>query len=184
MTYSFPTRESTKQRKTRGYSLVELVVSVGLFSIIMMLASGAYFMMTSFSRDAQGSAIGVNNLAFALEKMTRAIRTGGTYDCAGLGDCPSGAGTFSFIDVEGAEVTYSLSSGAIQETVDGDTSPLTDSSIEVTALTFYVTGTGSPPGDYAQPHVTISVSGTVSTGPEKTKTFTVETGATMRGTDL
>ncbi|MEK7114077.1 MAG: hypothetical protein AAB850_00815, partial [Patescibacteria group bacterium] len=62
-------------------------------------------------------------------------------------------------------------------------SVLTDPSVAVSSLMFYAFGTGKPP-DYQQSRVTIIVSGTVSSGPGKTQPFTVETGATMRGSDL
>jgi len=65
--------------------------------------------------------------------------------------------------------------------------PLTDpSSVTISSLMFYVSGTGTytATGDINQPHVTIIVSGTVSAGPGKSQAFSVETGATMRGTDL
>lgn len=171
-------------RNARGYTLIELIVAVGLFALVMLLASGAYLMMIGLNRHAQGIATGINNLSFAVETMTRTIRTGSLYDCGGLGDCPSGAGSFSFRSVGGAIVSYSLAASAIQETIDGSVRTLTDPSVSVSSLTFYAEGTEKPPGDYQQPRVTIIISGTVTYGAGKTESFTIETGATMRGTDL
>lgn len=174
------------QESGTGYTLVELIVAVGLFSLVMLLASGAYLMMIGISRQAQGITTGINNLSFALEAMTRSIRTGTSYDCGGLGDCPGGASSFSFVNADGVSVTYSLSGSTIQETKGGGgQNTMTDSSVSVSSLTFYAFGTPSARGgDYDQPRVTIVVSGTVSSGPGKTEAFTVETGATMRGSDL
>lgn len=170
--------------RRQGYTLIELVVAVGLFALVMLLASSAYFMMVGTNRQAQGVATGINNLSFALESMTRAIRTGTAFNCGGTGDCPSGANTFSFRNASGVSVSYGLSASAIQKTVGGAQQALTDSSVTVSSLTFYAFGSNKPPGDYQQPRVTIIVSGTVSSGPGKTEAFTVETGATMRGSDL
>jgi len=75
-------------------------------------------------------------------------------------------------------IEYSLLNGVIMQ----DNVQLTDPSVTVSSLLFYASGTTS--GDNNQPYVTIVVSGTVSYGPNKTQPFTVETGATMRGTDL
>ena len=61
-------------KRARGYTLIELMVAVGLFAIVMMLASGAYLVMIGVSRQTQGIATGVDNLAFALETMTRITR--------------------------------------------------------------------------------------------------------------
>jgi prepilin-type N-terminal cleavage/methylation domain-containing protein len=60
----------------RGYSLVELMVAVSLFAIIMMLSAGSYLVMINVSRQAQGLIVGMNNLSFALDTMSRTIRTG------------------------------------------------------------------------------------------------------------
>jgi hypothetical protein len=161
------------------------MVAVGLFALIMTLASGAYLVMIGINRQTQSITAGINDLSFALETMMRSIRTGTGYNCNGpaSGDC-SGGTSFYFTNASGATVSYSLTASAIQAVVDGVSSPLTDSSsVRVDSLTFYVSGTGKPP-EYTQPHVTITVSGTISTGHGNTESFTVETGATMRGTDL
>ena len=73
---------------------------------------------------------------------------------------------------------YTLSGGAVTQ----NNVILTDPAVNVTSLEFYVSGT--TPGDAYQPHVTITISGTVSSGQGKTEPFSVETGATMRGIDL
>lgn len=171
---------------SRGYTLIELIIAVGLFALIMTLASGAYFVMIGVNRQTQGITAGINDLSFALETMTRGIRTGAGYFCGGSGDCPNGGDSFSFMNANGAQVSYALSSSAIRVTVNGVSSPLTDASaVTVTSLAFYVSGTARPPSDYTQPRVTITVSGTIFPGRGKPpESFTIETGATMRGADL
>lgn len=171
--------------RSRGYTLIELIVAVGVFALVMVLASGAYLVMIGANRSAQSTATGIDNLSFALEIMTRSIRTGNSYNCGGIGDCPAGAATFAFKDESGTAVSYALSGSSIQETVGGVTSVLTDPSVTVSSLTFYASGTKTEAqGDLLQGHVTVIVSGTVSAGPGKTQPFTIETGASMRGTDL
>jgi len=168
--------------RSRGYSLIELIVAIGLFSIIMTLAAGGYLVMIGSNRHAQGISTGVNNLAFALESMTRNIRTGTQY-CAVGPVCT--LNSFSFVDENGVTVYYSLGAqGSVGNIIrnDGTPAPITDSSINITSLTFYYSGV--TPGDSYQPYVTIIVSGSVSIGPGKTKDFTIETSAVMRGPDL
>jgi prepilin-type N-terminal cleavage/methylation domain-containing protein len=176
--------------KQRGYTLVELIVAVGLFALVMLLASGAYIMMISLNRQVQGIAIGINNLSFALETMTRDIRTGTLYNCGVAGgDCTSGGTSFSFTNSGGIPVKYDLAGTTLQRTASGIASGLTDPlSVSISKLTFYVTGTGKPASavpDFEQPRVTIIVTGTVAGASGKPpQAFTVETGATMRGTDI
>lgn len=168
----------------RGYTLVELIIAVGIFALVMMLAAGSYLIMISLHRETQAKITGINNLSYALDTLTREIRTGINYNCGGAGNCPGGASTLTFTNEQGATVSYSLANGAVAKTSGGVTTPLTDPSVQVSALTFYASGTSRAPSDYLQSRVTIVISGTVSSGPGKTVPFTVETGASMRGSDI
>jgi len=177
-------------RHTGGYTLVELIVAVGLFAIVMTLASGAYLTMINTNRQAQATATGINNLSFALEVLTRDIRTG--YDFCGADVDACTTSTFSFRNSGGDIVTYSTSAyesicgganACITRTKNRGTQvPLTDPSVSVTGLTFVTQGTATT--DDEQPRVTIIVKASVAAGPGKTQSFTIETGGAMRGTDL
>lgn len=164
----------------RGYTLIELIIAVGLFALIMTLASEAYLVMIGINRQTQGIATGINNLSFALETMTRTIRTGTNYSCNSSGDCSNGGANFSVRNSSGVTINYALSAAVITQ----NGVALTDPSVTISSLMFYASGTAKPPSDYLQSRVTIIVSGTVSSGPGKTEAFTVETGATMRGSDI
>lgn len=179
---------------SRGFTLIEMIVAVGIFALVMVLVSGAYLIVVGVNRQAQGIATGIDNLSFALEDMTRNIRTGTDYSCSSQPnvDCspPSGGHAFYFKNSNGNSIEYSLSSSALQqqETKNGVTTTvsLTDPSVTITSLTFYVYGatpTTLTSSD-GQARVTIIVSGTVSSGPGATESFTVETGATMRGSNI
>lgn len=177
--------------RSRGYTLVELIVAMGLFALVMLLASGAYLMMIGANRQAQAISTGIDNLSFALESMTRSIRTGTSYDCGTLtaspNDCSGGKSTFSFKDQSGKIIAYTVNASTLQESTDGGNTwvSLTDPSVNISSLMFYAYDTEpTSDGNYGQPRVTIVVSGSVSSGPNKTVPFTVETGATMRGVDL
>ena len=165
----------------KGYTLIELIIAVGLFALIMTLASGAYLVMIGINRQTQAIATGIDNLSFALETMTRTIRTGTNYSCGGGGDC-SGGSSFSVRNESLVVTSYRLSGGAITQTQNAVEVPLTDPLVTVSSLLFYASGTAL--GDDFQPRVTMIVSGTVSSGPGKTTPFTVETSATMRGSDI
>src|SRR3989344_4535090 len=166
--------------RSKGYTLVELIVAVGLFAIVMMIASGAYLIMISANRTAQGITTGINNLSYALESMTRNIRTGTGYECPTLTD-------FYFTDQTDRFIQYGLNVDGtgpkIQESIDyGPFTDLTDQSVEITSLGF--TCSAIPTGGVGVNYVTITVSGSVSTGPGKTQSFTIETGAARRKINL
>ena len=169
--------------KLRGYTLVELIVSLGLFAIVITLATGAYFVILGVNRYAQATATSVNNFAFALEKMTRSIRTGSEYRLSG--------DEFSFKDTtNGRTVTFRLnevdSKGVIQEAKNpaGGISfvNITDKNIDVDTLIFDLEG--EAPGDTTQSRVTIFISGTIDAGRGVSVPFSVQTGATMRVPDV
>ncbi|MDE1945312.1 MAG: hypothetical protein KGI03_03520, partial [Patescibacteria group bacterium] len=118
---------------------------------------------------------------------TTAMRTGTGYCSAG--DCSSGSSgsTFSFVDQQGRYVRYGLVGGTIESCTSttgfcAPTTALTAPAVTITGLTFLPKGVAK--GDGYQPYVTITVSGTVSTGPGKTAPFTVESSVVARGTDI
>ena len=179
-------RRTRFQESGKGFTLVELIVAIGLFSLVMLLASSSYLLMIGINRQAQGITTGINNLSFALSTMTRDIRTGTAYNCADSGDCVLGGDSFTFIDEDGDTVTYARGTqqgpnGQVGDITKND-EIITDPGVDITSLIFYAFG--ATPGDDNQPRVIIIVSGEVPYAAGKTETFTVETGATMRGSDL
>jgi prepilin-type N-terminal cleavage/methylation domain-containing protein len=167
----------------RGFSLVELIVATGLFATIMTISTTAYLVMINANRSAQILSAGTNNLSYALEDMTRNIRTGTQYNCVS-------ATEFSFRDVSGIATTYrrvaSTNGFTIVREVAGNPISLTDTMVDIQKLTF--TCSGTDPGstrDELQAHVVIVVSGSIFSGLGRPpKVFDIETSATMRKTDL
>jgi prepilin-type N-terminal cleavage/methylation domain-containing protein len=184
MTYHTP--NTRRRAPSGGYTLIELMVSIGLFAIIMTLVAGAYFMIINLSRQAQAISTAVDGVSYALEDMSRTMRTGTLYGCPTAGiDCPAGGTVFTLTDQSGITQTFSLSGTTLyQKSGTGSSIALTDPSIKVSSLEFYAVGTKpASAGDYVPPHVTVIVSGSIVAG-KQTFPFTIETGATMRGVDL
>lgn len=151
-----------KNNHTCGYTLIELIVAVGLFALIMTLVSGAYIMMIGLTERAQNTATGIDNLSFALETMTRTIRTGTEYG--------SGDSIFSLTNANGDPVVYDVSEQTLRQTVKGVSSILTDPSVKIDSLNFVRSG--------PQPYVTITVAGKVL--GKTTQSFEIKTGAVQR----
>jgi prepilin-type N-terminal cleavage/methylation domain-containing protein len=169
----------------RGYTLLEMIVSVGVFSVVMLAGTGAYLTLIELNRQARATSDVVTNLSFAIDSMARNIRTGVDYHCNMTGtNCTSPLGTsFRFTDPSGDDIDYELSSsGQILATIDGVQSPITDPRITIDALNFYVRGVGT--GDGIQPQVTVIVRGTAPGAKGLDVGFTIESGATQRLLDL
>lgn len=180
-------------KRARGFSLLELIVSVGLFMIVVTIAASAYLSLISLNRKAQATNDVSSNLAFVMESISRSIRTGSSYDCGGGGgtlNCwASGSNTFSFTNEDGQTVTYlRRSNGTVGLCVgttctDSSANSITDPRISITSLIFYVEGVGY--GDSTQPRVLITLTGSITPDPRTAPvTFTIQTSATQRLLEL
>ena len=185
-----------------GFSLVELIVSVGLFALVMLVATSAYFNLISLDRQARATNQIVNNLSFAIDTIVRGVRTGTNFECsdnAALRDSDHNSTngsckTFSYTDTGlGATVTYEISSGRLYR-CEGTSvctpptrSPLTDPSITLDSTSaFYVrgVGTGAAPTSDQQPQVLFVLKGSMPSGVGKTVPFLVQESATQRIIEL
>ena len=171
--------------KNRGFSLIEILVSVAIFSVVMVTAAGALLTTIDANHKAQAIQSVMNNLNFALESMSRAIRMSDTYHCGNLGtlseprDCDLGDSFLAFNrNSDNKTVYYYLSGTQIFREVDGEALAISSPEITVTNLKFYVKGAGVS-GD-TQPRVTIVVQGYAG-ATEKIRTpFNLQTTISQR----
>ena len=192
----------------RGFTLVEVLVSTAIFSIVMVVALGALLALSSAARKAQALSSTVNNLSFALDSMSRAIRTGSQYHCGTSGtitspqDCAATPANYlAFQSSDGTNVAYCLASGQIFRDVQpagtapgtscgsGTFLPLTSPEVTISTESFYVVGStpGSP--DNMQPKVTLLIGGYVPGPPTGTCTsgsacFNLQVTVTQRIYDI
>ncbi|MDQ1299563.1 MAG: putative Type pilus pilin [Patescibacteria group bacterium] len=176
----------------RGYSLLEMIVSLGIFSMVMLVVMGAYVTLISLDRQARANNQLAASLSFAVESMARSMRTGTSYDCNAGGNplnCSSGGGTISFLDSQGQIISYiQKSDGSIGQCtgtpgcLDNNAVSLTDRRINITSLRFYVRGVGV--NDDTQPNVTFVIAGTMTTDAGEVTDFSIQTGATQRLIEL
>ncbi|HVV38925.1 MAG TPA: type II secretion system protein [Candidatus Paceibacterota bacterium] len=64
----------------RGFTLIELMVSVTIFTMVMVVSLGALLTISASERKAETLKSVMTNLNFALDSMSRSIRTGSNYD--------------------------------------------------------------------------------------------------------
>lgn len=173
------------------------MVAIGLFSLVMLLATGAFLKFMSLERVARYTNDVTTNLSFAIDSMSRSIRTGTDYQCGQTGtNCwPTGQNSFSFTDDQGRTVTYIVKgNGALGRCTvtpcnDSTAIDLTDKRITIQDLDFFVQGVGTsitdPMINYTQPQVLIRIQGTMSPEPEQPPvSFTIQTMATQRLLEL
>ncbi len=171
-------------RPRRGFTLVELIVSIAIFTIVITIAVGAYLSLIALDRKARATNDLVANLSFVVETMARSMRTGLDYEVG------TGGTSFTFTDESGHENTYMLKTdgtvGLCYQTTactNSSASTLTDPRIHISKLMFYAQGLS--PTDSVQPHVTFTVSGSITPDANSDPvTFTLEGGSTQRIIDL
>ena len=179
-----------------GFTLIEIMVSVAVFSIVMTISSGSLFSVLDANAKSQSQKSVMNNLNLALEGMSRNIRVGTNYHCGSGGnlydkaDCQDGAELFAFegpsgdVNVSGDEVVYKLDGSAIMRSTNGGGSYTAITALEVVVedLKFYVTGTSAT--DVLQPRVIIVVVGYAGVQEKIRTDFNIQTSVSQRQLDI
>lgn len=188
----------------RGFSLIELIVAVALFSVVMLVSVATLLALVDANRKAQALQSVMNNLNVALDSMVRSIRMGTTYHC-GTGayaselSCPLGNTVFAFEPFGGDPndssdqwvYEYDNVTKRIYKSEHGGLSrlPITAPEVAIEDMRFFVIGTDRgcdvSPCDTIQPKVVISVRGTAGTDKARTTTtFSIQATAVQRILDL
>jgi prepilin-type N-terminal cleavage/methylation domain-containing protein len=186
------------QKKEKGFTLIEMVVSVALFAVVMTICVDVLLSLINANRKAQALQSVMNNLNIALDGMVRNIREGSDFHC-GSGptgspqDCAAGATTFAFEPYgnTNSDPSWVLSFaqdasgvGRIYKSVGGQ-SPIaiTAPEVSVDEMDFYVVGTTQ--GDTTQPKVIIVIKGSAGVaGTSARTTFHIQATAVQRSLDL
>jgi prepilin-type N-terminal cleavage/methylation domain-containing protein len=158
----------------KGFTLIEMLVTVGLFAIIVTIAVGAFVNAERTERQVSSLIAAQSNVSLAVEQMSRNIRTGYLF-CHDPGDStasPSCSCTVAsssdpnspmwtcqsldFYDANGNEIKYSWAGGALAESVSGNAAQsITGNTVSVKYLKFKLFG--QTEGDHWPPRVTISI---------------------------
>lgn len=161
-----------------GFTLVEMIVAIFVFSVVMVIATGALASIIGANRKAQAVKSVMNNIAFSVDSMTRALRVGTDYDC-GVSSCAlNGSESLTFTDVDGREIEYRFNEGTgqIERSIDGaGFLALTAPEVVIERLRFYVDGVDAD----GQPRVLIVVSGHAGAGRAETS-FDIQTLVSQR----
>lgn len=179
-------RQKNKIKRNAGFTLVELMVALGLFITVMFVAVGSLMSVVLASKKVQSISIVMDNLNFALENVTRSLRTGFTYHCGSSVplntplDCPLGSNYIAFTDVNGGTSIFRLDNKHIQRSKDSGASfvDITAPEIEIDTLLFVVEG--SLIGDDKQPRVLIIIEGTAGVRAQEKTSFSVQTTISQR----
>ncbi len=180
---------SIAKNNSRGFSLVEIIIAVGLFIVVVGLSLGSVVSLLDSSRRVRGNKDVMDNLNSSVEYMTRTVRFGTTYHCGSAGiltvpqSCPSGDNLLA-VQFRGQTLVYRRNGTKIEFSEDGGNlyKPLTSTNVIIDQLQFFAYGTDKT--DNIQPYVVAVIRGRVANDPTNSAIFDLQTVMTQRKLDL
>jgi prepilin-type N-terminal cleavage/methylation domain-containing protein len=179
------------QPSAKGFTLVEMLVSISVFLVVMLVAASSLLSIIDGNNKAQSLKSAINNLNFALEDMEKNIRVGTDYSVNGCSSANACIGFTSYKDSasDGNDfIVYRLNNKSIERCIkptattisnclSGDYVRMTAPEVQIDHLGFYP----SSPSGIEKKRVFIVIGG--STGSkEKIKTeFNLQTTVSQRG---
>lgn len=172
------------QKNNPGFTIVEMIVSIGIFTVVAVAAVAALTSVIDANRRTRVLTETNNNLNFVLQSMVREIRNGFNYGCdaddpTNTNPCTGGASEFGFVDSSRDEVGFQLNTTdqSIERSVNGGSfQDITPDQVDITHLRFRVVGSNQ---DNEQSRVEITIEAHAGTG-DATSTLNLQTTATQR----
>jgi prepilin-type N-terminal cleavage/methylation domain-containing protein len=196
---------SKKNNSERGFTLVEMLVSVAIFSIVVMISLGAILTILEAKRKARTLTEVMNNLNFSIEMITRSLKTGvePDYTATDGGTIIVGA---IILDEEGfkrEKTRYRLSNedgrGFIErcatvindsqsyagaDCASNDWMPITSDMVDIERFDVLVTATESFNDGVDQPRTQLFIKGTVQISDRISSDFSLQTTVSQRRLNL
>ncbi len=137
----------------KGFTLIEIIVSLAIFSVLVMIVGGVSVASLNLERKALNLKKVEENSRFVLELMSRELRVA---DPINTPDnvCPGSGGSFiSFTHPVNGNIEYDLVNSQIVRRVNGVESAISNPDVEIASLLFCISGNLA--GDRNQPKVSI-----------------------------
>jgi type II secretory pathway pseudopilin PulG len=189
----------------KGFTLVELMVSLSLFIIVVLVLVGSLYTVNDASRKVQAMRTVMDNLSFAMESMSRTIRTSEQIVCPGVSapNCSIDASIASNIknreifmnstlgEAQQVHYRWNASAKTIEKMAIGldsegqpngdiqDWQAITSPEIDVENMVFYVQGADRV-SDTSQPSVIIQLDGVASVPNGTPIPFSIQTYLSQR----
>lgn len=143
-------------KKQSGLTIIELIVAVGIFSLVIGMTIGIFVLAITTQRRITALKNVDDNIRFTVESMAREIKTGKNFS--------SSASLLSFTNANGESVVYRLNANIVEKSSDGGTnySAVTGTEVTINYLNFYLMGQAA--GDGLEPRITITIGATSQAG--------------------
>jgi len=193
-------------KKNNGFTLVEMLVALSLFTIVVTIVAGSILVLISGNQQVVGEQSVMANMSFVMDSMTREIRTGKNYYCGNsfgsqpasdsVKDCENGDKAISFVEagnsitgLNNGRIAYyfdSTNKTIMRKVENSNPQSIVSNDIYIKDAKFFVTGTKSfsdNSRDVNQPTVTIVITAMESSASGE-KPVTLQTTITQRELDL
>lgn len=128
-------KNNKKYADTRGFTLVELLVYVGLCAFLLVGIVNSMLILTDAYRTVSNARKIERSAITLMDRIIREARRS-TGINEGAFDVPNGSVTLEAGSSTSPYITFALVDGRAVVTEDGDTSPLTDSDVVVDSMVF------------------------------------------------
>ena len=144
----------------RGFTLLEMIISIGIFSTIVIASIGITIGISNAQIKASSVQAAQDNIRFSVKLMTREMRTGSQYELSHL--CAGTSGEeIRFVASSGTSRVYYRSGASLMRLVDSTNcstaKPLMSEEVGVESLRFRIGG-ATPGATDGQPWVMVSLS--------------------------
>lgn len=175
-----------EEQRLRGFTLVELLVTIALFSILISIAVGGFVRALRTEREVSGMMATESNASIALEEMTREMRTG--YAFAGVGTCfltsqqSQTCSGVQFYNANGQQVTYARNANGALARTTTSSYPLMGGNVSTTFLSFTLFGdVGGVDNTHWPPRITVNIGVAPSSTNLSFSTINLQTTVSARG---
>lgn len=185
--------------KNKGFTLLEMLVAIFIFTIVVTVAASAIINIINVNRKSRELQTVMGNINLAIESLSRDIRFGSNYSCNNstalypdvATDCSGNGVEQISLARNGQRIVYNLfrdplagGKGKLVKTVYDPGPPvstisndMTSTEVDITKLAFYVVGVG---GSNPHPRVLITLSGLVKFTTGEPTTFSIQTTVAQR----
>ena len=164
--------------KKRGFTMIEMLVSVAIFSIVITIVMGTIVTIVDASRKARTMTEVMNNLNFSFESMTRTLKTAKSIDFNRTNE-----NTIVATDQNGKEIVYSFDFDGITKNVDSrGAESITSEDLKLSSwkIEEFKSGVDSN----RQPRIFFSVKGRVETTRGIASEFNLQSTVSQRQLNL
>jgi prepilin-type N-terminal cleavage/methylation domain-containing protein len=184
-------------KRKNGFTLVELMVAIAVFSIVMVTAMSALLNVIDANNKARAIKSAINNVSMALESISKEMRMGSKYKCSINGgqtfndECPDGGDAIKFVspfsddggcsyykfDEANKTLLACEQSGVSEGCEDLNTpySPITADDVDITGKFYVINNTAGN-----QPKMILTLTGKAGSKDDTRTEFSLQTTVSQR----